>query len=297
MLAAAARPFYQRLKALTDHNKRLCYIFAASPRSAGIADPDNLLFAGRRLTVGRLGERDCIGAIMEEGRRLGVVFDTAMQARLAHLSGGHPGLLRALSSAAAAGLLDGPNSQATVVERLLARGDVQYRCQKLWDALAPGSQVVLGSLGAGRANAIAAETLTWLRAYGLIEEAEGAYRLFSPIFERFATAQAAAGSPLEPVTVVGASTMFKNGQAITVAGKVLKGSQEVHVAPLELRLIACLKRERRIYAKDDIAAYVYCEDEGVVPDGALENLVRQVRKRLGAEYIKTHWGQGYEFMG
>jgi hypothetical protein len=297
LLTAAAKPFYQRLKALTDLNKRVCYIFAASPRSADVADPDNLLFAGRRLVVGQLDQRDCIGAITEEEQRLEAAFDVATQAQLVLLSGGHPGLLRALSSAAAEGALGGLDAEATVVERLLARGDVQYRCQKLWDALGPDPQAALRLLGAGRSGAVATERLAWLREFGLVEAVEGGYRLFSPIFERFVAAQSSRGSPLEPVLIMGASTILKDGQAITVAGKVFKGSQEVRVAPLELRLIACLKRERKIYAKDDIAAYVYYEDAGIVPDGALENLVRQVRKRLGAEYIKTHWGQGYEFMG
>jgi DNA-binding response OmpR family regulator len=34
-----------------------------------------------------------------------------------------------------------------------------------------------------------------------------------------------------------------------------------------------------------------------IPEGRVEDLVRRVRKRLGKQYIKTHWGQGYEFLG
>jgi DNA-binding winged helix-turn-helix (wHTH) protein len=35
----------------------------------------------------------------------------------------------------------------------------------------------------------------------------------------------------------------------------------------------------------------------VVSDGAIETLVSQVRRKLGKEYIKTYYRQGYEFMG
>jgi DNA-binding response OmpR family regulator len=88
-----------------------------------------------------------------------------------------------------------------------------------------------------------------------------------------------------------------NGQEIVVSGKVFKGNTEVQAAPLELRLIACLKREPKIYTKDEIAHYVYYEEEGIVIDNRIENLVRQVRKRLdNPQYIKAHWGQGYEFI-
>ena len=84
-----------------------------------------------------------------------------------------------------------------------------------------------------------------------------------------------------------------------MAGTVFKGNQKVHVSSLELRLIACLKREQKIYTKDEIAAYVYCEDEEIENiEAAVFNLVRQVRTRLGNKrYIKNHHGQGYEFRG
>jgi len=171
---------------------------------------------------------------------------------------------------------------------------VKARCQRLWDALDSDKRAALQSLANGQVDTVGADTLAWLHDFGLVDTGEGAYCVFSPIFQRFVAIQGASLSPLKPVTIVGAS---KNEQGIIMAGKVFKGSQEVRVSPLELRLIGCLKRERKIYTKDDITAYVYYEDEGVVPDGALENLVRQVRKRLGTEYIKTHWGQGYEFTG
>ncbi|NIN06818.1 MAG: hypothetical protein GTO43_10775, partial [Armatimonadetes bacterium] len=97
----------------------------ASPSTADRVDPDNLLFAGRRLAVGRLNEQDCSSAIMEEARRLGREFDPTAQVRLADLTGGHPGLLRAVSSAADEEGLASSDTEATWVECLSAREDVR----------------------------------------------------------------------------------------------------------------------------------------------------------------------------
>ena len=293
ILAAANKAFYRHLKALTDLNKRACYIFAVSPHIADLIDPDNLLFAGRRLAVGPLKEQDCANAVAEEAQRLGQKFDEAIQKRLMRLTGGHPGLLRAISSAIVEEGLNLSEPETVWVERLLGRGDIKYRCQKLWNELDQKKQTALHLLAAARPDPIAADTLVWLQEFGLVDKHGDIYRLFSPIFEGFAAAQ---DIKLEPIIIVGAT---KDEQEKIVAGKVFKGDKEVHVTPLELRLIACLKQERKIYTKDDLIEYIYddkIQEEGI-SDHRIENLVRQVRNRLGDQYIKAHYGQGYEFLG
>ncbi len=290
MLETAGKSFYRQLKALTDFNKGVCYIFAASACLADVVDPGNLLFAGRRLPIGPLNERDCAGAIAEEARRLEANFDVVEQKQLTRLTGGHPGLLRAVSSAIVDEGLDLLATEAMLVKRLLSRGDIQYRCQKIWNELDLTKQAALYFLTHGQPASVTADTLTWLRDFRLVDKRGG---LFSPIFESFVAAQEI---KLEPVTIVEAS---QNEQGAIVAGKVFRGSQEVHVAPLELRLIACLKRKQKIYTKNEIIEYVYedeVKDEGIL-DSRIENLVRQVRNRLGDQYIRAHWGQGYEFFG
>lgn len=296
MLAAADAGFYRKLKALTDLNKCVCYIFAASSCMANVVDPEDLLFAGRRLIAGPFNRRDLAGAIVEEGQRLEKEFGPAEQKQLARLTGGHPGLLRAVSSAVVEEELDLLDLE-TSLERLLARGDVRSRCQRIWQALDPAQQATLHAIVSGQSDSGALDTLAWLQEFGLVDEYYGEHRLFSPIFAEFVAAQQVSTPPLEPVRIVGATTISANEQEIVLAGKVLKGNQEVHVAPLELRLIACLKREPRIYTKDEIARYVYYEEEGVVEDSRIEDLVCRVRNRLGTQYIKTHWGKGYEFLG
>jgi serine/threonine protein kinase len=303
LLAAADSSFYQHLKALTDLNKRVCCIIAASPVVAEHVDPEDLLFAGRRLAVGQLSAGDCRSALTEEQQRLGVTFDAAMRARLADLTGGHPGLLRAVCSAAAAGALDTAGSLDASAAHMAARDDVRYRCRKLWSAIPPAQQAALIQLAASKASAVAAETQDWLQRYGLIEQRDATPQFCSAILRRFAAEQAPAlppqagtGDHLTPI-LIAQPTLDQDGRII--AGKVFRGEQEVSVSRLVLRLIACLSRERKIYTKKDVKLYVWGkseEDEGIT-NNALDDLVREARERLGKHSIKTHRGQGYELIG
>jgi serine/threonine protein kinase len=304
LLAAADSSFYQHLKALTDLNKRVCCIIAASPSVAERVDPEDLLFAGRRLAVGRLSTSGCISAIEEEQRRLGVMFDTAMRARLADLTGGHPGLLRAVSSAAAAGTLEAGGALDQAAALMVARDDVRYRCRKLWNAIPPVQQAALTQLATGKASSIAEEAQDWFQRFGLIEQREATAQFCSAILRRFAATQSApdAASPpatdmpaLEPVTI--AHPMLDD-QGRIFAGMVLRGSSVIPMTPNVFKLIACLLRERKICSKNEIAQYVWSKSEdGGISDAAIEDLIRQARQRLGKDYIKAHWGQGYQLMG
>ena len=298
MLAVADENFYRKLKALSDLNKGVCYIFVAGPRLTYVAGPDNILFAGRDLVVRPFTEKDFTGAVAEEGRRLEMKFDPAACKQLTHLTGGHPGLLRAVSSVVVVEALDLSAPEAELIPRLLDRGEVQHRCWKVWDVLDAVQQTALHSLLKGKTSSVDRDTLAWLQKFKLISKQRGEYRFFSPLFRQFVTNQDTTPF-LETIEIRGATEKSCKGQRVVVAGSVFKGNQPVHVSSLELRLIACLKREQRIYTKDEIAAYIYCEDEKIENiEATIFNLIRQVRVRLGDKrYIKNYHGQGYEFQG
>jgi hypothetical protein len=280
MLAVAEPAFYRRLKALTDLNKRVCYIFAISPHLAEGVDPDRLLFAGRRLIVGRFNERDLAGAMMEEGQRLEIEFSPAEQKKLAHLTGGHPGLLRAVSSAVVEEGLNLSDPEVRLVERLLSRVDVNSRCQRIWQALDSTQQVALCMIASKQSDRVAPDAIVWLRSFDLIDENNGEYRLFSPIFAGFVTSQLVEPLP-QRVTIV--------------AGKAFRGDKEITLRPLEQKLLAVLMVEPgRVYTHDEIAWGVWDSDE-VTPD-MITGLICQLRSRLGKRYIKTHHRRGYEFI-
>jgi hypothetical protein len=278
LLSAADETFYTKLEALTDLNKRICYIFGIGPTTP--VDPDNALFAGRRLAVGRLNDRDCRSAIAEEARRLGVKFGAVAQERLAHLTGGYPGMLRAVSSAVVQAALNLSEPEATLVERLLDREDVQSRCRKIWGALDRSKQDALKTIASRHVDTIAANALEWLRDFGLVDERNGEYGLFSPIFEGFVTAQEGFSSP---------------GLVTIVGGKVFRGGEEVTLRPLAQKLLTCLMAEPgRVYTHDEIARYVW-DTEEVTPD-MIAGLVSELRSRLEKDYIRTHHKRGYEFV-
>jgi hypothetical protein len=279
MLTAASPPFYRRLKGLTDLNKGVCFLFAVGVETADRVDPDHLLFAGRRLYVGLLDEQDMAGAIQEEAQRLGTQFDASTQDRLARLAGGHPGLLRAISSAVVEERLDSNDPEAVWLGRLLAREDVRRRCQKVWACLSPAQQRALRAL-------LTPETATTdrfqaLPPLGLARRwPDGRYELFSPVFAGYVAGQPEPGDE----------------QRIRIAmGKVFRGGQAVRLRPLEQKLLACLMAEPgRVYTHDEIALTVWNTVE-VTPD-MINGLVSQLRARLGKSYIKTHWRRGYEFV-
>ena len=294
LLAEADASFYRQLKALSDLNKRVCYIMAASANLEDKIDPEDLLFAGRRIYVGPLNEVDIKQIIEEEAERLGATFDPATNAYLSQVTGGHPGLLRAVSSALVAEDIRPQTPNA--LNRLTKREDVEYRCRKIWRDLDISQRITLYHLVMGQVEKGDRHNLTWLKQVGLVKKFKDHLICFSPLLQQFVRQQ---GLPLAAISLVDTSAITVDGQKIVVTGKILKGAQEVQLSPLLLRLLACLSRQARIYSKDEIAAYVYYDDyaKGIaIQDQRIENLVRQLRQRLGKEYIKAHWGQGYELL-
>jgi hypothetical protein len=220
--------------------------------------------------------------------------------QLMALLGGHPGFLRAVAAAIERLELDLMTRKEELLERLLAEGDVSRRCRELWEGLDQTEQSAVSQLAQGRdAKALNKDVFSWLKNLGVIAGNASSAHIFSPLFGHYINANADIHlSELPAVTIVGANYMVcRNGQRVIVAGQLLKGDQNVHVSRLELRLIACLKAETRVFTKNEIADYVYCEDQGNISDFLITNLVRQVRERLGDDrYIENHRGFGYKFL-
>jgi hypothetical protein len=225
-----------------------------------------------------LNSRDLARAIFEEGQRLEKEFDPTEQQQLAHLTGGHPGLLRAISSAIVEEGLNLSSPEAGLVEVMLARADVNVRCQRIWQALDAVQQATLRIIVSGQPGRVTQNTIAYLRNFDLVEEYKGEYRLFSPIFAGFVAAQ-----------------QIEAKGVYLAAGKVFRGDKEITLRPLEHKLLAVLMAEPgRICSHDEIAWGVWDSDE-VTPD-MINGLVYQLRSRLGKRYIKTHHGRGYEFI-
>ncbi|NIN06819.1 MAG: hypothetical protein GTO43_10780, partial [Armatimonadetes bacterium] len=105
------------------------------------------------------------------------------------------------------------------VECLSAREDVRYRCLKIWKELDPVQKATLQAIAEGQFDAVEMNTLTGLQDLGLVDQHQGSYRLFSPLFQRIITTQ-----ETETIRIEGATTIGCNDKEIIVAGKVLKGN-------------------------------------------------------------------------
>jgi len=292
MLADADETFYANLKGLTNINKRVCFFMGVEALMSERVDPQGLLFAGRRLHVGCLNERDFTAAVGEEAERLGTTFDAEQRARLMALLGGHPGMLRAVSTAVVDASLSLLDPEETLLAALLRRDDVTRRCLRLWNGLGPAEQAALKRAAEGRKPDIRLST-DWpaLRQFGLIEGEPP--RLRSSLLRAFIKALEPA---LEPVWI---EYPVYDEHGIIVSGVVKRGGRPVKVSPNELKLIACLAREPRLFTKDEVWQYVYYEyyrNGEAVSDAAVDNLVTDVRHRLGhKDYIKAYYRQGLAF--
>ncbi len=281
MLAQADDLFYEDLKALTDNNKCLCYIFAVGHQTAGGVDPEGLLFAGRELYVATFNDRDFAGAVKEEGDRLGVEFSVKEQHCLFELTGGHPGLLRAITSAVVEEAIEIASIE-TAVTQLISRGDVSARCRRIWQALDSTTQATLRTIIQKDLASIDPDSIDHVRKIGLIRDTPERLTLFSPVFEKFIL------GPGKPTST----------PALSIAGgKVFKGKEEIKLRPQEFKLLSFLMTEPgKVHSHDAIAWNVWDTDPGNVSPEMITGVVSQIRARLGKKYIKTHWGRGYEFV-
>lgn len=288
LLADAGEALYAQLKGLTNINKGVCFIVGTGALLSEQVDPQGLLFAGRRLRVGCLAERDFAAVMREEADRLGTTFDEADVARLSSLVGGHPGLLRAVSSAVTGGALPLLGPEAALTATLLARDDVTRRCKRLWDGMTPAEQTALKAIATGRKADTRSAALATLRDFGLVVGEPP--RVRATVLAGFAAAQE---TTLELIWI---EYPRYNELGIILSGIVKQGDRTVHITPNALKLIACLAHEPRSFSKDQVWQYVYHDyyaAGAAVSDATIDNLVSDVRSQLGnKEYIKAAYGQG-----
>ncbi len=283
--------FFRRLKALTDRNKSICFVVTANAKDVDLIDPENLLFAHRELFVGPMSNEDFINAIGEEAERLETVFPLEIEETISWLTGHHPGLLRCVTSA---WVLEGSQlNKEQLVGKLISRKDILFRCNKIWQALSSSQQDDLYHVYLGKWQETAV-TRHPLHQLGLIKKDGNAWRLFSPLFAAFVATQSKPGTTIR--LEISASDNI-DGQSFVSAEKVFKGEEEVDITPLQLKLLVCLQQYGPIVPRKKMLNYIYHDEYVDEEDTRLDNLIRQVRQRIGVNHIKVHRGQGYEFIG
>ena len=281
LLFRADEAFYRRLRALTDLNKRLCFIFATSEQIQIQSSTHYQFFAGRQLIVKPFNDRDLVGAIIEEGQRIEMTFDANDRTKLARLTGGHAGLLRAVTSVIREEKLDLSEEDTELVMKLIKGESVTSRCLRIMQVLERTQQAALRDIARGQSGLVKRDTLAWLQRFGLVNFIHGSYSVFSPILARYVIAEKGAAT-LERVT--------------SADGKFFRRDEEISVRPKAQKLLAYfLTKPEQVLTYDEIAWHVWDTNIGVTNE-SISGLVRELRRALGSGYIKTHHSRGYEFI-
>ncbi|GAB4438565.1 MAG: hypothetical protein OHK0015_32360 [Chloroflexi bacterium OHK40] len=219
--------------------------------------------ADARLMLARIAERR--GATLDDH-----VITTAL-----FLSGGHPGLLRAIYWK----LVDGAPADA---QALLALPEVAQECAKLWGDLLPEEQQLVRRLAAGREPGDA-ETLAELVTTGLVRGDPPA--LFTLLFADYVRTRGADA---------GGIVVDQRQRQVWVDGRLL----QQRLTPLEFSMLVFLAgRAGQVCRREEILAALYPDESLDVNDDRIDTLLRRLRDALGDDgrsprHLITHRGVG-----
>jgi len=204
-----------------------------------------------------------------------------------HLSGGHPGLLLAISQALAASLASGSKTDFSEIARR-APGP-RTECLKIWNQLGAEEQSALTTLVIEAESNLPAPQLQRLERLGLVHQGAP----FSPIFAEFVSRRGRGpevgkrGVHLDPDS----GDVWVDGVRIPV------------LTDLEFRLLRQLyERQDKLTDKYRIVTSVWGEDYlGEVDDARVEKLVSRLRSKIEPDpanpvYLITQRGRGYKLL-
>jgi DNA-binding winged helix-turn-helix (wHTH) protein len=210
------------------------------------------------------------------------------QRRVLHqLSGGHPGLLLAISQALTAGVGSGSKSDFTEVARR-APGP-RTECLKIWNQLTDDEQSALMTLVLEAESKLPAPQLQRLERLGLVHEGIP----FSPIFAEFVARRGR-----------GPEVGRRGVHLDSDSGDVWVDGVRIPVlTDLEFRLLKQLyERQDKLTDKYRIVTSVWGEDYlGEVDDARVEKLVSRLRSKIEPDpanpvYLITQRGRGYKLL-
>jgi DNA-binding winged helix-turn-helix (wHTH) protein len=203
------------------------------------------------------------------------------------LSGGHPGLLLAISQALAASIAGGVKSDFAEIARR-APGP-RTECLKIWNQLTAEEQSALTTLVIEAESKLPAPQLQRLERLGLVQEGAP----FSPIFAEFVSHRGR-----------GPEVGKRGVHLDSDSGDVWVDGVRIPVlTDLEFRLLKQLyERQDKLTDKYRIVTSVWGEDYlGEVDDARVEKLVSRLRSKIEPDptnpvYLITQRGRGYKLL-
>jgi len=209
-------------------------------------------------------------------------------ARLVELSGGHPGLLKAILS-----LLWNAHQEGNLEELAATLKDeraVQAECQKVWESLSASEQSALYALVAGAQ--VAPNILCRLKHRGVVRAGQLGSLIFSPLFAHFVSQR--------PRPSTQSTLVSRDPPIVQIDGQLVENLTE-----LEFEMLCYLYEHwGRVCTKDELIADIYHQKyermKGGVTDEALQKLVSRLRSKIEPaerpRYIVTVRGEGYKFV-
>jgi hypothetical protein len=276
LATAVDRAFFNQLRSLRDTYKyRLSFLLATRQPLKNITGSDKIrefedLLISNQLWLQPLSLEDAQWTIKRFEDRLHLKFDRDSTQNLLHLSGHHPGLLKALAAAWSSGDADTPSSW-------LNHAAVIRECELLWGDLPEESR-----------NAIYDDPIEdpTLNNAGLVVEGQ----LLSPVFTAFIQVKSGMDLRLDRST----GEIYRGGALLSVS-----------LTAKEFELLSyLLDNQGTICEKDTLIRAVWPEDkvfEEGIRDDSLAQLVRRLRIKIEPDpsnptYLQTVAGRGYRFI-
>ena len=284
------------LRALRDANKyRLCYILVLRDHPSRVRSPDAHegfyeLISRSIIGIKPYTEVDARRVIAQIASRRQRFPSPSQEKEMLWLSGGHPGLLVALSDV----LANGHERSADVdpVQWAMEQPQLSEECRKLWEGLKQDEQLALSRLAQGVNPSYTMRNLLTLK--GLIrQDGTGKDKFFSPLFRKYVLAHGKLSNQ-ELWLDEAAAVVWVEDRRID------------DLSRLEYDLLRYLYHQLgKVCTRDEIIAALYPNEVlnpgSSITDNRVDSLVRHLRKAIEPlpskpRYLLTVRGQGYKLV-
>lgn len=189
MYSTMPKEFFAQLRAVRDANKnQVCFGLFLRDLPDRLRNPsDNESFyeliSHRMIGLGPYSFDDAIRVSKQMEERREINLEPELRDTFVVISGGHPGLLQALLSMRIN--LVKENEQMGDLNWLIKQEFMRDECNKICKSISKEEQDGLIEAAQGEFKLIPDRIFKLLNAKGLLKKQEGAYKIFSPIFELF----------------------------------------------------------------------------------------------------------------